>query len=441
MKYKKSTFLYFYEDEKNKDYYVVNTFYRKLLKLNKSLFQFLKENEVFKKEDFIKLKFNEKIFKKLIENKNLIKENLDELNSIKIENKKKPRKFNSLHLVPTNSCNFDCEYCFVKKGMLRNKQNLVLSFEKAKEIIDYFFEKLPYNKNDLCITFYGGEPLLRSEFIFKCINYIKKYDNNFRKKIITNGSLVTKNIAKTLFKNDCDIGISIDGKENAHNKKRYYRNGKGTFKDVLNGYEKLKKEGNRISILCTVGNHNIKKLEEHIEFILKLKPHSIAINSLMGLENEENEKMVLDKYEKCLDLSYKYGIEERYFIDFVYAFLKTHIVDKSCSACGHQIVVSPEGKIGPCPVYLRDETEFCEPPKDINKNLIFSTWNNISTLNMKECKKCPLIPMCGGGCVYDRKVKKNDFLKSDEFFCEKNKRMMDYLIKKKINNESLFYKS
>jgi len=148
----------------------------------------------------------------------------------------------------TQQCNLSCRQCYVNskhfcwKDELDTKECLKL-VEKLRRI------------NVLWIELQGGEPLIRKDFL-KIVEKIKL--ENLNVKIATNGTLITKEIAKTLFrlldpKND-SFQISLDG-SNAEINDRI--RGKGAFEKTINGIKICKKIGLRYSINTTLMDENI----------------------------------------------------------------------------------------------------------------------------------------------------------------------------------------
>lgn len=142
----------------------------------------------------------------------------------------------------TEDCNFRCKYCAFSGNYedRRSHSNKYMKFKTAKKAIDYYLslivDGMKYNPlRKPTIGFYGGEPLLNFELIKKCVNYIEQnYDfNHVDYTISTNGSLLTKSTAKWLMEHQFTIYVSLDGPEDEHDRCRVYKDGTGTFKDVM----------------------------------------------------------------------------------------------------------------------------------------------------------------------------------------------------------------
>jgi uncharacterized protein len=147
-----------------------------------------------------------------------------------------------LTLCVTEDCNFRCKYCVYSEHYKydRNHSNRYMDFTTATKALDYYFSLLEEGKrhNPLrkpSIGFYGGEPLLNFKLIKRCVEFVQeKYgDQGTVYNITTNGSLLQKERASWLMDNRFIISVSLDGPEEEHNRLRVYRNGKGTFRDIM----------------------------------------------------------------------------------------------------------------------------------------------------------------------------------------------------------------
>ena len=79
--------------------------------------------------------------------------------------------FSSLTLYLTDDCNFDCDYCYQKKGTTYMNTS---TFEAALVFIS------PYLTRDCYINFYGGEPLMAFDKIQYAVDMIKNKENDKR---------------------------------------------------------------------------------------------------------------------------------------------------------------------------------------------------------------------------------------------------------------------
>jgi len=149
----------------------------------------------------------------------------------------------------TEVCNLDCSYCcygalYKKTKVKRNKS---LNIKIAKQIIDFFYNNWQTTLNNSIndqkkISFYGGEALLRINFIKDVVKYIKSKNKNYSKiisfQITTNGVLLDKHI-DFLVENNFTINVSLDGNL-TNNKYRIFHNGTNSFNKVFENLIKIK---------------------------------------------------------------------------------------------------------------------------------------------------------------------------------------------------------
>lgn len=158
-----------------------------------------------------------------------------------------------LVLEVTQNCNFRCDYCSYSGNYFyqREHTNKDMSFEIAKDSLDYFISLLNSPKRTrpiafVDLAFYGGEPLLNMKLIKGCVNYIKSRENEIpdevRFQITTNGSLLKGKILDYLVSKEFKINISLDGPSTIHDLNRKFKNGKGTFDKIWENINLYKKK-------------------------------------------------------------------------------------------------------------------------------------------------------------------------------------------------------
>ncbi|MDR2546793.1 MAG: radical SAM protein [Lachnospiraceae bacterium] len=160
------------------------------------------------------------------------KENLDEVLD---------RGVRIITLELTQQCNLRCDYCVYNEsyGSERNFSSKDMTKETVKASIDYIAN---YQGDELAITFYGGEPLLRFDLIKYGVEYAQSTikDKKITYSMTTNLTLMTKEMAE-FFASVEGFGItcSIDGPENVHDQYRKYPDGRGSFHDAMRGLRHL----------------------------------------------------------------------------------------------------------------------------------------------------------------------------------------------------------
>jgi uncharacterized protein len=351
-------------------------------------------------------------------------------------------EFSYMYLILTEKCNLNCKYCFIKKNALKGQNNL-MSIETAKKGIDFFIKNSSKDAEKHHIVLYGGEPLLNFENVEYSITYLKdRYSQKPGIKLdidlVTNGTLITESIAKFLYENRINVTVSVDGVQETHDLARVYTSGKGTFNDTLKGYNLLKDAGCNTNISCTIGEHNFEKLDRITNYIITvLHPETIHFNIIW----EEINGSILKITEKIIK-SFEMGLNNQVRIEPIMtktkAFINKQFRFYNCAACGKQIVISPNGDVGPCYAFLNTKEFFKGNIYDSNYNPltdpIFNEWNKYSPLNIKKCLTCPAIAICGGGCLHNNYLFMKDILIPDPRECVFNKELLKWMIQR-MNKE------
>lgn len=118
-----------------------------------------------------------------------------------------PRTITHVFIMLGSGCNFKCRYC-----LQQNSMKDCLLPEKINNDTIAFIDEIAKNngKQQLVIQFYGGEPLLYYKQIKQIINTIRS--TNIITRIITNGSLITKEMVDFFNANYVHIAVSWDGR-------------------------------------------------------------------------------------------------------------------------------------------------------------------------------------------------------------------------------------
>lgn len=149
------------------------------------------------------------------------------------------------------------------------------------EILDNVIYSI--EKNDIPVFKIGfvgnGEPLLDYEKLQSYILYIDKYleDKRISAYTITNGLLLDKEKIQFFKQHHVNVGISIDGIKEVHN--RYRCN---TYDKVMKVIELFKEvNGTYPSMNCTVGEEVLKHEEETISFFKRFDSR-ITFSRMIG---------------------------------------------------------------------------------------------------------------------------------------------------------------
>jgi uncharacterized protein len=345
--------------------------------------------------------------------------------------RKKPQA-NLGYILVTDFCNFRCGYCFIENNL--DGPSTAMSKDLADKVINVLInaaKQVP----EFRVTFYGGEPFSNSEIVFYIIEKLEEASEKFLFSCVTNGSLITEDIAKKLKQHNVAAGLSLDGWANI-DKNRVFTDGKETFYSALKALAILKEAGVNTGISCTITKQNYMHAEEIVEFLQKLGVRTIGFNLLTRLKEPSKFEVPDPKqlahhlfaaYLKAKELHmFEDRIDNRranYFFKEIF-----HIYD--CPAFGQLIFFSPTGTVGPCHAFY-PSGEYQIPIKEdlkIQEEPLFHKWLEIGTLKNKDCMRCAAIGICGGGCAYDIYVKTGQLGIKEDYFCTFQNEILKLLI-------------
>lgn len=351
-----------------------------------------------------------------------------------------------LYMMLTEKCNFACDYCFIERHMKQNKTS-VMTKEIAKKGIDFFVNqiKLQPEKFDLekTIIFYGGEPLSNFEVLEYAANLINQYkeDGLLPSKtiltMVTNGSFITKELAKKLNNLNISFSISLDGATKVANSCRRYHNGKEAYDDIIKGLNVAKEEGCAVSLSVTLSEEALKEGDYIFELVDKYQMSTIGFNILMTDSAYSVPEQYFIDVSNFIVNAFKVFREKGIFEDRVMrkveAFVKHRLHYQDCAAeGGNQLVIAPDGAVGLCHGYLSTRETFItnvdDVGFDVSKNDTFLEWNQRTPLTMPQCEKCMALGICGGGCALNAKANGKSIWDLDERFCIHSKTTLEFLI-------------
>ena len=163
-------------------------------------------------------------------------------------------------------CNLACPYCIKDRlmGLRPERRQARMTARHATEAIDAFLALAAQNgRTDVGLQFRGGEPLLNAAVVFDATRYMRERwtRGSVTVSMVSNATLVTAPMAKTLAELAIAVEVSIDGPQQIHDSIRFTKGGKPTYDRVMNGLSRLIEAG------VEVPNINTTITAETIAFI------------------------------------------------------------------------------------------------------------------------------------------------------------------------------
>jgi uncharacterized protein len=355
-----------------------------------------------------------------------------------------------MYFIATTGCNLRCRYCFVE-ACDRPLTVKYMSHETAARGLDVF-ARLSQQAQRITMTYYGGEPLLNADVVYGAMRYVRELERiglfakHVEMSLLTNGDLVDEETVQALQETDTRVSVSIDGWRALHDAARVDVKGHGSFDRAVLGFRRLQDAGLQPGVSCTLNLFNIEHIEGIARFIAEdLKASGMGFNVLLPTLSGGNPlgtsyERAAEQLVRAFVILREYGIYEDRVMRRVRPFVEKRFHLKDCMGVGGQLVLAPDGRIGPCQAYLGLDSAFplhidaLHPrlstltSEDIYESPLFDEWRHRFPLNMSACSDCEAIAICGGGCPYAAEVTHGSIWAVDERACSQCRTILDWMV-------------
>ena len=269
-----------------------------------------------------------------------------------------------LELQLTSRCNLTCRHCYLERRKTED-----LEIELVRDILGEF-EGL----QGLRVLLSGGEPLLYPSF-WDLNQILPNYQ--FRKVLLTNGLMLPpETIDKMKME---EIQISLDGMKKGHELLR----GGGTFARTVAAARAIADSGKDLSIATMIHTGNLGEIDELSHLVRELGTREWGLDvPVVAGRMEENSELLVEPEIAVPALKHAFG--------------ESYHGGTEGYACGHHIcTIMPSGKVNKCGFY--EQT----PLGHIEEGLL-TCWQRSQHIPLEdlECRGCPHLKECGGGCRY-----------------------------------------
>lgn len=333
----------------------------------------------------------------------------------------------------THGCNLNCVYCY------QNHDLTEMTLGTARKCIDWIFENVPKEFNEIEISLIGGEPLIKFDLIKEiyCYTKLKRTDYKYFFFITTNGTLLTDEMKVWFSKHreDFILGLSLDGTPDVHNHNR-----SNSFSKI--DIDFFKRNWPFQGVKMTLTDYSLSHLAESIKYIHSLGIKNITgVNLFEGTFNWNQEKYVkilvpqlqelVEFYVEKDDLQLNQMLNKR--IEFCEN--KTKEKRKYCGVGATVPYFDVTGEMRPCG-FFTSMTFDNETLAEISKTDFTKAENFIDDECFESCYIYSLCPNCSG----NNYIKNHDFKKKDRSKCRLMKLIVifasDLLVKRIVKNPS-----
>lgn len=360
-------------------------------------------------------------------------------------------------------CNLDCSYCFYleKEELYPETKNFKMTLPVLEKFVRSYIESQPANATEVGFGWQGGEPTLMGiDFFKKVIEFQKLYARpgmRVSNSLQTNGTLLNDDWGKFLHDHNFLIGLSIDGPEDIHDRHRYDKAGKPSFKKVMQGLDILLKHKVEFNTLTVVQDDNaphavkiydfLKKIgSTYLQFIPIVEHSSVSTGgkNVFGAAIDEPElnidegvevgsrsvrpkawgRFLCDIFDRWLEQKDIGNI----FIQFFDTMLGIQVGYPSnlcvhSKTCGRSLAMEHNGDVYSCdhyvsPGYHQGNVTQTSITDCVDSGSQDKFGNDKYDTLPKYCLECDYLKYCYGACPKDRVLKTPDGEKGLHFLCQ-----------------------
>ncbi|MCC2678292.1 MAG: radical protein [Pseudobdellovibrio sp.] len=329
-------------------------------------------------------------------------------------------------------CNLKCAYCAAGGDGTYGEPLTQISIEKTLPQIKFFIDRLPHNAK-FSITFVGGEPLLHPFAVKAIYDYAvelcKKKNVRFSISIVTNGTLITPEVAKLLKQMQIHITISLDGVKEINDVVRPSKNKSSSTEATLNGLNNFNSDrGSIISFgIAAVFSDQNRDILTNYRFFRTLNPDWIEFNFPYSEKSKSLNEEYISKMRELAALAWELGGERevrklRAFDHYFKLLDSQQLIENHCGAGKSYLMVDSKNRLYTCPWEVGKSSEVVGVEQTLDNEKLSKYSKSLIELN--NCQSCWARHLCGGGCMYIHKEHTGEKHKKDLLFCERTRSLI-----------------
>jgi uncharacterized protein len=178
---------------------------------------------------------------------------------------------------PTPFCNIDCRYCYLPD---RNSKAVV-----ARETLSNLFSQVfasGWVGECLSVVWHSGEPMVLPiafyQAAFQMIDRLKPANLTVAHSFQTNGTLIDEDWCAFFADHHVNLGVSVDGPRQFHDRNRLTRSGKGTFDRTIAGIRLLRRREVPFHVISVLSAASMAAPQEMFDFFVEEGIDQVCFN-------------------------------------------------------------------------------------------------------------------------------------------------------------------
>ena len=297
----------------------------------------------------------------------------------------------------SEACNLRCKHCYQE-----NHVPVQLPYEDLLKTLNQYRKLLKETGCKGHINLTGGEPLF-CPHLFKLLDEFKKDKDLYSFAILTNGTLLTDEIAKKIASyNPWFIQVSLEGGKKTND----FVRGEGTYEKIGEAIKLLRKYGIWVSVSFTATKLNYKEYPTVVDYVEEMGGSAVWSDRYIPLGDQRDQDFImnLEETQEWMDIMFekrkqqhREGKKTIVSMQRALQFSRTGEEPYECTAGWGLLTVMENGDIVPCrrmPIVVGNI--HTDEMIDLYRNHPVLLDLKKATIP-KECIKCKDANACRGG--------------------------------------------
>ena len=319
-------------------------------------------------------------------------------------------------------CNLECSYCYYLEtvSLYSRPHRFKMSDALLETYVRQYIEASPGPV--VSFVWHGGEPTLAGlDFYRRAVELQQQYLpqgwtcwNNLQ----TNGTLLDDEWCSFLADAHFDVGVSIDGTRWLHDAYRKDRRGRGTYQRVVAAVRRLQAHGIQPDLLCTVTSGVAEEPLSVYRALRNLNTGWLQFIPIVvrGPDGQVTpESVTSEAYGSFLSAVFDEWVNHDLGKLDVQFFAEMSLVWSGGTAnvcwmaptCGRVLILEHDGGVYSCDHFVTDEHRIGDLDTShlsalVDSPIQRSFGDDKRGLLPAQCRSCPWLMVCNGGCPKDR---------------------------------------
>ncbi len=178
---------------------------------------------------------------------------------------------------PTPFCNIDCKYCYLPN----RTSKAVVSSDTLRNLFSQVFASGWFG-DVLSVVWHAGEPMILPiafyREAFALVEALRPAHLDVVHSFQTNGTLIDEAWCEFFAEAEVNLGVSIDGPRQFHDKNRLTRSGRGTFDRTIAGIRLLRRHNLPFHVISVLSPASMAAAREMFDFYVEEGIERVCFN-------------------------------------------------------------------------------------------------------------------------------------------------------------------